>query len=269
MSPTDPGVSTVWLDILGFLPRLRVSLAILIIAWLLALWTTRGLQRTLERRKVDRELTLLLRLIARVGILALGVILALEQIAPGRFSSLIAGLGVVGLTIGFALQDVAKNLVSGVLLLMQRPIEIGESVEVADYAGVVTDISLRTTELRTFDGRYVLIPNADVFMSTIVNHSRSIERRIEISLGVAYDADLDKVARVAVEGLLRMPGVLEKPAPQVAFSAFGWTTIQFTVYFRIDTSKVSTTEAQDAGIRTLKSAFERAAVGPPFPQPSA
>ncbi len=265
MPPTDVSLPSIWEDILSFLPRLGVSLVILIIAWLLAAWATKGLQQALERRKVDRELTLLLRLIARVGILALGVILALEQVAPGRFSSLIAGLGVVGLTVGFALQDVAKNFIAGVLLLMQQPIQIGDSVEVADYSGVVTDISLRTTDLRTYDGRYVLIPNANVFLSTIVNYSRSIERRIEISLGVAYEADLDKVARVAIESILKMPGVLENPAPQVAFSAFGWTTIQFTAYFWIDTRATATTDAQDTGIRVLKSAFEEAAIGSPFP----
>jgi small conductance mechanosensitive channel len=129
----------------------------------------------------------------------------------------------------------------------------------------VTDISLRTTELRTYDGRYVLIPNANVFLSTVVNYTRSVERRIEISLGVAYDADLDKVARVAIESILKIPGALEKPAPQVAFSAFGWTTIQFTTYFWIDTRQTGTTEAQDTGIRVLKSAFEEAAIGSPFP----
>lgn len=265
MPPTGPSLSAIWADILGFLPRLAISLAILIIAWLLAVWATKGLQQALQRRKVDPELTVLLRLIARVGILALGVILALEQIAPGRFSSLIAGLGVVGLSVGFALQDVAKNFIAGVLLLLQQPIQIGESVEVADYAGVVTNISLRTTELKTFDGRHVLIPNANVFLSSVVNYSRSRERRIEISLGVAYEADLDKVARVAIESIRQIAGVLEKPAPQVVFSAFGWTTIQFTATFWIDTHATSTTEAQDTGIRVLKSAFVEASVGAPFP----
>ncbi|HLC01502.1 MAG TPA: mechanosensitive ion channel [Anaerolineales bacterium] len=264
MLPTDSSLSSLWADILTFLPRLAVSLVILIIAWLLAVWATKGLQQALQRRKVDRELTVLLRLIARVGILALGVILAVEQLAPGRFSSLIAGLGVVGLTIGFALQDVTKNLIAGILLLLQQPLQIGDTVEVADFAGVVTDISLRTTELRTHDGRYVLIPNANVFLSSVVNYTRSIERRIEISLGVAYDADLDKVARVALEGIRKIPGILEKPAPQVVFSAFGWTTIQFTAYYWIDTRQTSATEAQDIGVRLLKSAFEEAAIGTPF-----
>lgn len=269
MPPTALSLASLWASILEFLPRLAVSFVILVLAWLLTVWATKGLHQALQRRGVDRELSLLLRLIARTGILALGVILALEQVAPGRFSSLIAGLGVVGLTIGFALQDVTKNLIAGILLLLQQPLQIGDSVEVADFTGVVTDISLRTTELRTHDGRYVLIPNANVFLSTVVNHSRSIERRIEISLGVAYDADLDKVARVAVEGIRRIPGVLENPAPQVAFSAFGWTTIQFTAYYWVDTRQTSTTEAQDSGVRMLKSAFEQAAIGTPFPTASA
>jgi small conductance mechanosensitive channel len=265
MPSTDLSGSAIWADVLGFLPRLAVSLAVLVVAWMLARWATRALEQALKRRGVDRELALLLRLIARVAILAIGIILALEQVAPGRFSSLIAGLGVVGLTIGFALQDVAKNLIAGILILLQQPFQIGETVEVADFAGVVTDISLRTTELRTYDGRYVLIPNTDVYLSSVVNLSRSIERRIEISLGLAYDADLDKVARVAIGSILELPGVLEEPAPQVAFSAFGWTTIQFTAYFWIDTHTTSTIEAQDIGIRALKSAFEEADVGAPFP----
>lgn len=106
-------------------------------------------------------------------------------------------------------------------------------------------------------------------MSSVANFSRSAEKRIEIPLGAAYRADLDKLARVAMQSTRQATGILEKPAPPIIFWALGTTMIQFTAYLRIDMRRAGTTEAHDAGVRMLKSAFEEAAIGAPFLHPAA
>jgi small-conductance mechanosensitive channel len=220
----------------------------------------------MEMQKRDPEIIVLLEMLTRWGILALGIVLALEQLAPGRFSSLIAGLGIAGFTIGFALQDVVKNFVAGILLLIQQPFDIGDSIEVAGFGGVVLEISLRATEMRTWDGRRVFIPNGDIFVSSIVNFSRALRRRIEIPIGVAPESDLDHVARVTLATIVRkVDGVLDDPAPQVAFSQFGESTIDLKVFYWIDTGEAGVLQAQDEGVRAIKEAFEEQGIVMPYP----
>lgn len=252
--------------LLDFVPRLGVAILVYLIARLISSSAARLIRRSMEMQKRDTELIVLLEMLTRWGILALGIVLALEQLAPGRFSSLIAGLGIAGFTIGFALQDVAKNFVAGILLLIQQPFEIGDSIEVADFGGTVLDISLRATELRTWDGRRVFIPNGDIFVSPIVNFSRAMRRRIEISIGVAPDSDLDHVARVTLDTIAKsVSGVLTDPAPQVVFSQFGESTIDIKVLYWIDTGEAGVLQAQDEGVRGIKEAFEDQGIEMPYP----
>ncbi len=252
--------------LLNFVPRLGSAILVYLIARLISSSAARLIRRSMEAQKRDVELILLLEMLTRWGILALGIVLALEQLAPGRFSSLIAGLGIAGFTIGFALQDVAKNFVAGILLLIQQPFEIGDAIEVSDFGGTVLDISLRATELRTWDGRRVFIPNGDIFVSPIVNFSRAMRRRIEISIGVAPDSDLDHVARVTLDTIAKkVSGVLTDPAPQVIFSQFGESTIDLKVLYWIDTGEAGVFQAQDEGVRSIKEAFEDRGIGMPYP----
>ncbi|MGD8815506.1 MAG: mechanosensitive ion channel family protein [Anaerolineales bacterium] len=248
-----------------FLPKLAVGILIVFVAWILSRWAARLLRRSLKRSGRDPELIVLLSLLTRWGILVAGIIIAAEITSDGALGSLIAGLGIAGFTIGFALQDVAKNFVAGILLLLQQPFEIGDMIEVSDYSGHVQAITLRTTEIRTLDGRFVLIPNGDVFTSAIVNFTRAECRRVELKIGVAVDSDLDQVTRVALEAVAPILGVIEDPSPRVAFDNFGESTIDFAIHYWIDTSITDVIVAQDAGVKAIKIAFEREAIVMPYP----
>jgi small conductance mechanosensitive channel len=248
-----------------FLPKLAIGISIVITTWLLSRWISRLIHRNMKRSGRDPELIVLLSLLARWGILILGIVIAAEITTEGALGSLIAGLGIAGFTIGFALQDVAKNFLAGILLLLQQPFEIGDHIEVADYSGHVHAITLRTTEIRTLDGRFVLIPNGDVFTSAIVNFSRAKRRRVELKIGVAVDSDLDQVARIALASIAPIDGVVEDSSPRVAFDNFGESTIDFTLHYWIDTSATDIIIAQDAGVRAIKLAFEREAIVMPYP----
>lgn len=265
MSIFDFTLENIANGILGFLPRLAMALVVLLIARWISSGTKRLVRRSMEARERDPELIVLFEMLTHWGILAFGVVLAAEQIAPGQFSSLIAGLGIAGITIGFALQDVAKNFVAGLLLLLQQPFEIGDGIEVAGFAGTVQEISLRATDILTWDGRHAIIPNADVFINPIVNFSRAIRRRVEVTLGVSYESDLDHVAKVALEAVEKVPGVLQDPAPSVLFRKFGDSAIELTTFFWADIGEVGLAEAQNKGIRNIKQAFQREGIEMPFP----
>ena len=252
-------------SIVTFLPRLGLALLVLLIAWLLSRWASRVLKRRLERQKADPEMVTLLQMVTRWGILILGVVLALEQIAPGQLTTLLAGVGILGITLGFALQDVAKNFVAGILLLITQPFELGDTIMVSDYTGKVTAINLRSTELRELDGRFVIIPNADVFMSSIVNYTRSVERRVDLQIGVNPDTDLEKAVSTGLGALEGIQGIMTDPAPVLVFDSFGDSTIQGIVRYWVDTGAADLLETQHAVVRAIQDTYDKNDIVMPYP----
>jgi small conductance mechanosensitive channel len=115
------------------------------------------------------------------------------------------------------------------------------------------------------DGKTVLIPNADVLTSSVVNYSDGSQRRIEVAAGVSYDSDLDLVRQTTVNVINDIAGVLQDPAPEVVFNNLGPSTVDFTVYYWIDTEQTSVVQAKDAGVRTIKTTFEQASIEMPYP----
>jgi small conductance mechanosensitive channel len=252
-------------EIVAFLPRVGLALLVYLIAHWISHWATRLLRRRLTTQKADEELIILLQMLTRWGIRALGIVLALEQLAPGRLSTLLAGLGIAGVTIGFALQDVAKNFIAGILLLLTQPFEIGDAIEVGGFTGKVLAINLRSTELREVDGRYVIIPNADVFVSPIVNFTRAPRRRIRLPLGITIDTDLEHATRAALDAVGEITGVLDDPAPQLVLESFSDSVIQSSLYFWIDTAAVDFLQAQSLGAQAINLAFKDSGVVMPYP----
>jgi small conductance mechanosensitive channel len=251
--------------IVAFLPRLGLALLVYIITHWISTWATRLLRRRLANQKADEELIILLQMLTRWGIRALGIVLALEQLAPGRLSTLLAGLGIAGVTIGFALQDVAKNFIAGILLLLTQPFEIGDTIDVGGFTGKVLAINLRSTEMREADGRFVIIPNSDVFISPIVNFTRAPRRRVKLPLGITIDTDLNLATRTAFSSILTIEGYLEDPAPQLVFESFTDSVIQASLYYWIDTAKIDFMDAHTAGTLAINRAFIDAGIVMPYP----
>ncbi len=269
MTPLDQTLDAALVRFLTFLPSLIAAVAVFIVTLTASAWLARVVASASRRRHADPELTILLQRFTRWAIIIVGTLLALEQV-DFDVTSLIAGLGIAGFTIGFALQDVAKNFVAGILLLLQQPFQIDDVVEVGHFKGKVENITLRATEMQAIDGRRVIIPNGDVFVSPIINYTQSQRRRIEISTGVAYDSDLDHVIRVSEAAIEEVPGLLEDPPPKIVFSAFGASAVDLTILYWVDTEegserKVDVENARDAGIKAIKRAFEAEKIDMPYP----
>jgi small conductance mechanosensitive channel len=265
MDLTNLDIATIREAVVAFLPRLGLALLVLLIAWLLSRWVSRVLRLRLERQKADPEMVTLLQMVTRWGVLILGIMLALEQIAPGRLTTLLAGVGILGVTVGFALQDVAKNFVAGILLLITQPFELGDTIMVSDYTGKVSAINLRSTELREVDGRFVIIPNADIFVSSIVNYTRSVERRVDLKITVNPDTDLEKAVRIGLGALEGVTGVMQDPKPVLIFDAFGDSTIDGYLRYWIDTAGADMLETQHSVVRNVQLAYDAEGIIMPYP----
>lgn len=251
-------------QLLAFLPNLLASLVIFFGSLFLASFFYRGVRKALQLRRVNLEISMAVGTIAYWIVLILGTSAALSQVGFD-LTAFLAGVGIVGFTIGFALQDVSKNFVAGLLLLLQQPFNLNDAIEVAGFSGTVLTVDLRATTLRTFDGRLVQIPNGDVFTSPIVNFTRANQRRVELQVGVVEGTDLEKARVEGLAAIRAIPGVLEKPAPRAVFQMFGNTGIQMTFYYWVDTTTVDLLDAQDAGMVGINRAFKEANIKIPFP----
>lgn len=257
-------LETLLANFLSFLPSLITALVIFVISLYIAGMARKAVRRGLSLHGGNQKLNEMLAKITRFSIIVLGLIVALQQVGF-NVSAFLAGLGIMGFTIGFALQDVSKNFVAGLLLYIQQPFDIGDAIEVSGYSGVVEEIDLRATEIRTFDGKLVLIPNSDVFTSAITNFSAFPTRRLDIVIGVAYDTDLEKARQIIIETISSLEGVLDDPAPSVIYNKFNDSSIDLTLYFWIDVNRLGFLAAQDNAVTRIKSAFEQAGIEIPFP----
>ena len=247
-----------------FLPKLVVSLVVFTATLVVAGLLGRAVRRTMERHNADAELTLLMSKLARWAMIILGSVMALQQV-NFDVTAFLTGLGILGFTIGFALQGISQNFVAGILLLLQQPFDIGDVIKVGAFSGKVATVDLHTTELHTFDGKTILIPNADVLTGAIVKYNHASHRYIKVVAGVSYDSDLDFVRQTTINAINDIVGVLKDPAPDVVFNNLGPSTIDFAAHYWIDTEQIGIAKAKDAGVRAIKTAFEQANIEMPYP----
>jgi small-conductance mechanosensitive channel len=173
--------------------------------------------------------TLFTRAIQIVG--ALLMVIVVLAVLGINVSTLIASLGLTSLVIGFALKDIIEQTVTGILLLLLQPFHIGDLIEVEGIEGVVTAVGLRTTDLQTFDGIHVLIPNNKVYQSIVRNKSHYPARRYTLTLGFDYATDIKQVHQLLLEAVRTAPQVLADPPPSVSFEAFDEATIRAVVRY--------------------------------------
>jgi small conductance mechanosensitive channel len=219
-------VSRVGYAVVDGLPGIVAGVVLLLLSWWVSGLVRRGVRRVMARTSTEGHVDVLVARTAGATTFVVGAIIALG-VTGVQVTALVASLGLVGVTIGFALKDVLANSMAGVLLLLQRPFTIGDSITVSGFEGVVIDIRVRDTMLRTGDGRIVYIPNASVFDSPIVNISANPVRRFEIALTVPGGIDLRAAEQTVAGAIAATPGVAKDPEAEAQTSAAGarWARI--------------------------------------------
>lgn len=197
----------------------------LVIGWIVARLASRWLRFALDRfPHFDLTLKPLLTKIVRYLIIALTVIIVLQRFGV-ETTSLIAVLGAAGIAIGLALQGTLSNVASGVMLLVLRPFQIGDYVDVNGTGGTVREIGLFTTILITPDLVFVSMPNSAIFSNTITNYSREPTRRINLTVGIDYSDDIEKAQRIAMDVIKSDDRILDNPAPMVPVGGLGASSV--------------------------------------------
>jgi len=204
--------------------------ALLIIAgWVVAGWVYRTTRRWMDRwGRVDPTLKPLMASIARYAVLVLTLIAVLAQFGV-ETTSIIAVLGVAGLAVGLALQGTLSNIAAGMMLLFLRPFQVGDYIDADGIAGTVNEIGLFTSQLTTFDGVYVSVPNAQLWNRQIKNFSRLPTRRIDVTVGISYDDDIDR-AMAALKSVLDADDrILPDPESQVMVNGLADSSVNINM----------------------------------------
>ncbi|ADT84956.1 mechanosensitive ion channel family protein [Thermococcus barophilus] len=182
----------------------------------------------------------------------------------GKLTTIIAAAGITGIILGFSAQTVIANFISGIFMYFDKPLKIGDPVEVAGYSGVVNDIRILSTRIRTWDGVLVRIPNEKVFNSEIKNLQKFPARRVDVIIGIAYKEDVSRAIEVIKKTLEEMPLVLAEPEPAVYVDELADSSVN--IYVKAWAPSEKWFDVRSTILEKLKKALEREGIEIPFPQ---
>ena len=236
---------------------------IFIVARIVAGWAKKIVTKALTKGKIDLTLAKFFGNMAKWAVMILGVLAILEALNVNTTgaAAIIAG---ASLAIGLAFQGSLGNMASGVMLLVFRPFKIGDFVKVGGTAGTVDEIELFTTTLNTPDNRRIMVPNGEIFGSTIENVTFHPKRRVDIAVGTDYSADLDKTRDVLMNAARSVPKRDESQEPVIFLSELGGSSIDWAV--RIWAATPDYWAVREEATRRVKMALDEAGIGIPFPQ---
>ena len=259
------GLLAVGSSVFGVGDPQRVVQAVLRLVFVYLVWVALEalIDHRLVRRGLDRNLVLLARYVAVTLLVVWGAYLvAGPEIAP-----IVGALGVLGLAVGLAAQDTFSNFIAGIILLMDRPFQIGDWVHIGEEYGQVEGLTLRTTRLRTPDNEYVAIPNSVVAGGEIKNLSAGGPLRLRVPVGVAYRHDTREVRKVLERVVAEHPSLLADPAPEVLVTGLGESSVDFTLVVWIPEREIPNYPVITAQLlEAAKIALDQAGIEIPFPQ---
>jgi small-conductance mechanosensitive channel len=250
-----------WRDqLIRIFPNLLLVALILGVTSIMARWVTAVIAGLARRALVPPELVTIVAAAVRIGVVLVGLFLALNQLGWSAAAlSLLGSLGIAGVVAGLALQDVAKQFVAGALLLTTRPFRIGDRVRVRAFEGVVQEMQLYATRIRTTVGEEVILPNTDIITAPIVNLSRSDARLRSVTLRVPRGADSAAVQAAVERALRETPGVAPEPPPAVVETGFDSEKTRLVARFWVESARH--TDAAIAGVLgALRATLEREGV---------
>ncbi len=257
-----------WNEGAAMVPNLVLALVIVGLTWLAARWVGKVMQRALDRTHFQPQIIGLFVSLTKLAVWGAGLVLALNTLHLSKaVATAIAGVGVIGLALGFAFQDIAANFMSGIIMAVRQPFAVGDVIETNGFVGTVTELGMRATMIRRFTGEVVMIPNRKVFSEPLTNVSAAKQRRVDLEVGVSYNDDLaeaERLVRTAVEGVADRDG--SRPV-EVFFKGFGASSIDLDVRFWVDygADPGAFLRARSHAVMAIKAALDDGHITIPFP----
>jgi small conductance mechanosensitive channel len=247
----------------GWGPMLVAAILVLVIGWWVARLLISLTRRAMKRADVDDTLTGFLCNILYVGLMALVVISALGQLGVNT-TSFAAIIAAAGLAVGFALQGSLGNFASGVMLIAFRPFKSGDFVEAGGVSGIVEEIQVFATRIRTHDNREITVPNGQITGGSIVNYSAKDTRRIDLTFGIGYDDDIAKAKNVVERIKIEFDRENISPAPAIVVVELADSSVNIAVRPWVKSGDYGAVRSDL--LERVKVEFDRANISIPYPQ---
>lgn len=223
------------------------------------------IKRLVGRSSADDFLGDLFGRIANYLIIATGLIYSLDSLGIA-VAPILGALGIAGIALAFALQDILENFVAGIILQLRRPFTGGDEIETAGHEGTIVSVDARTVTILTPDGETVRVPSAQVIKNPIINHTQNGRRRTTVDVGVAYGTDLTVAAQAAADAAATVDGVLADPPPEALVHTFGASSIDIAVRYWHEPSIATHWMTRHDVSHAIAGAFADEGIEIPFPQ---
>lgn len=217
------------------IPNILVAVLIIVIFYYFAKFLAKWVTKILNKSHIHISLRLLIDSLVRILLVTFGVFFALGVVGLDKtVVSLMVGVGVIGLALGFAFKDLASNLISGLFIAIQNPFDVGDSITIKDISGSVETIRLRDTILLSDSGQRIYIPNKSFMEEPLFNSSQMTAKRIDLKISVAYDDDLEAIIEKLNFELANTPNLKKDHKPKVVVKEFGTNSVLLEIRFWID-----------------------------------
>lgn len=254
-------LSDYYLAFIDTLPRLGLAVLVFLFMWMVSKWLTRLTQRQLEEKVDDQLLARFLTRLSRSILFIITFAIVLHILGLGGVAAgLMTGAGISAFVIGFAFKDIGENLLAGIMLAFNRPFNIGHTIEVSGVTGSVISLNLRNTQIKTFDGKDVYIPNAQIIKNKVTNFVIDGFLRQDFTINLDLENSVEGARAIIKDVLANIPGVLEERAPSVHLTALGSHSKQLIVYYWLHTfdSEISGLEVKTQAIAQTYAALSKA-----------
>ncbi|PYT01739.1 MAG: mechanosensitive ion channel protein MscS [Acidobacteria bacterium] len=272
-APTNFDPETLWNSLYGLLnsflyrvPYLLIALIVFAMFLGIAKLVSRAILTAGQRTRLDVTLAEMLGRLASFVIAILGAFVAAVIIFPAfKPGDLVAGLGITSVAVGFAFKDVLQNFFAGILILWRKPFLVGDELKFKEYEGTVEEITVRSTRLRTFDGERAVIPNGDIYANAVLVKTAFDSRRVKFIVGIGYPDDIEKGRQTIGRVLESIRGVQTDPGPWIYVSELAPSSVNFTVYFWVQSEQANVLRVSDQVATGIKYALDKARIEMPYP----
>jgi small conductance mechanosensitive channel len=250
-------------QVVAYLPNIFSAVVSLFIFWIVNRAIQKMLSATLTRMKVVRQLQGLILRAARLVVYIFAILTVADQL-KFNITSLLAGVGVMGLALSFAAKDTIGNIISGVAIIIDGLFKEGDWILMGDMHATVTEIRMRTTVLTTFDNETVVVPNQQLAQERIVNYTMTPKSRVKVSIGIAYKEDMSRARNIMLETVKRDDRILTDPKPVVIVNGLGASSVNMQLRFWTEDPLLNFALMWEY-TETCKIALDQAGIQIPFP----
>lgn len=254
-------------DFMSVLPNLLIGIVVFAGFIFVARGVRSLVERLVQNRGESQSLKVLLSRLSYVLTLIFGILVTVTIMVPSFTpASLVSALGVGGVAIGFAFKDIFQNFLAGILLLITEPFKINDQIKYKEFEGTVETIQTRATTIKTYDGRRVVIPNAELFINAVTVNTAYDKRRLQYDIGIGYGDDIAQARQLIIEAMKGVDGVIADPAPEALVVELAGSSVNIRARWWINPPRrADVMDAQDRVLEAIKNTLTAHGIDLPFP----